>query len=80
MTVRMWEARAQEGKADEVVAWAHAVAAEALVAGASAAEVLRSEDDRVVLVTRWPAPTSWEEPTVLPAAVVRAHAWPFEPA
>ncbi len=76
----MWEARAQEGKVDEVVAWAHAVAAEALVAGASGAEVFRSDDDRVVLITRWPVPTSWEEPTSTPASVVRAHGWDFEPA
>jgi len=78
--VRMWEARAQEGRTDEVVAWAHLVAAEALVAGASAAEVYRSEQERVVLITRWAQPTSWVEPSSTPAAVVRADAWPFEPA
>jgi hypothetical protein len=78
--VRMWEARCATGRVDEVVAWAHLVAAEALVAGACAAEVFRSEQDRVVLITRWTAPTDWAEPASAPAAVVRADAWPVEPA
>jgi hypothetical protein len=74
----MWEARCVEGRTDEVVAWVDVtVAADALEAGAHSAEVFRSTD-RVVLLTRWPAPTTWVEPAPDPLIVVRAHAWPFE--
>jgi hypothetical protein len=76
----MWEARCEQGKVDEVVAWAHLVAAEALVAGASGAEVYRSEQERVVLITRWTELTSWVEPSSAPSSVLRADAWPFTPA
>ena len=76
--VRMWEARCAAGRTDEAVAWVQQrVAPEALEAGAHTAEVFRSED-RVVLLTRWPAPTTWVEPAADPALVERAHAWPFE--
>jgi hypothetical protein len=80
MIVRMWEARCEPGLVDDVLTWARAVGAEALLAGASAAEVYRSDEDRVVLITRWSGPTDWEEPTALPDAVLRAQAWPFMPA
>lgn len=80
MIVRMWEARCEPGLVDEVVTWARAVGAEALLAGASAAEVFRSRQDRVVLITRWQAATDWEEPDATPDAVLRADAWPFTPA
>ena len=74
----MWECRCADGRTDDVVAWVQQrVAAEALEAGAHTAEVFRSED-RVVLLTRWPAPTTWVEPTADPALVERAHAWPFQ--
>ena len=76
--VRMWEARCEPGRTDEAVAWVQQrVAPDALEAGAHTAEVFRSED-RVVLLTRWPAPTTWVEPTPDPALVARCHAWPFE--
>ena len=76
--VRMWEARCAAGCTEEAVAWVQQVAAaDALEAGASIAEVFRSED-RIVLLTRWPAPTTWVEPVPDPALVERFHAWPFE--
>ena len=78
MLVRMWEARCVDGQTDAAVAWVQGVvAADALEAGANTAEVFRSED-RVVLLTRWPAPTTWVEPMPDPALVARSHAWPFE--
>jgi hypothetical protein len=77
-TVRMWEARCEASRTDEAVVWVqHVVVPDALEAGASEAEVFRSED-RVVLLTRWPAPTAWVEPVPDPALVARCHAWPFE--
>lgn len=76
--VRMWEARCVEGRTDEAVDWVQQrVAPDALEAGAHTAEVFRSED-RVVLLTRWPAPTAWVEPAAPEELVARAHAWPFE--
>lgn len=76
--VRMWEARCAEGRTDEAVDWVQTcVAPDALEAGAHTAEVFRSAD-RVVLLTRWPAPTTWVEPVADPALVVRSDAWPFE--
>jgi hypothetical protein len=78
----MWEARCAAGRLDEAVAWVQQrVAAEALEAGAHTAEVFRSAADgaeRVVLLTRWPAPTAWVEPVADPALVERSHAWPFD--
>jgi hypothetical protein len=76
--VRMWEARCADGRTPDAVAWVQeCVVPDALEAGAAAAEVFRSEN-RVVLLTRWPAPTSWVEPAPDPAVVERCHAWPFE--
>ena len=76
--VRMWEARCEAGRTAEAVAWVQQrVAPDALEAGAHTAEVFRSED-RVVLLTRWPAETTWVEPEPDAALVARAHAWPFE--
>lgn len=76
--VRMWEARCVEGRTDDAVAWVQRrVAPDALEAGAHTAEVFRSED-RVVLLTRWPAHTAWVEPAPPQDLVARAHAWPFE--
>jgi len=73
----MWEARCVEGRTDAAVAWVQRVAApDALEAGAHTAEVFRSED-RVVLLTRWPAVTPWVEPEPDPSLVARCHAWPF---
>lgn len=80
MIVRMWEARCEAGLVEEVLTWARAVGAEALLAGASAAEVYRSEQDRVVLITRWSAGTDWQEPADVPDGVLRADSWPFTPA
>jgi hypothetical protein len=76
--VRMWEARCVEGRTDEVVGWVQAfVVPAALEAGAHGAEVFRSQD-RVVLLTRWPTLSGWEEPEADPSVVARAHAWSFE--
>jgi len=75
----MWEARCLPETVDEVLPWVRSVAASALAAGATGAEVLRAEE-RLVLLTRWGAATAWVEPPELPATVVRAHAWAFEPA
>ena len=76
--VRMWEARCEPGRTDEVVAWVRGVVVpDALEAGASTAEAFRS-DDRVVLLTRWERPSAWTEPAP-PPSVARAHAWDFEP-
>jgi hypothetical protein len=75
---RMWEARCEPGRTDEVVAWVRAVVVpDALEAGASTAEAFRAED-RVVLLTRWAGPSAWTEPAA-PASVARAHAWEFTP-
>ena len=72
----MWEARCVPERTDEVVMWVrNTVVPDALAAGAGGTEVFRS-DDRVVLITRWPAGTLWTEPST-PSAVERAHAWPF---
>jgi hypothetical protein len=78
MTIaRMWEARCAAGRTDEAVAWVRGVVVpDALEAGASTAEVFRSED-RVVLITRWPTTPGWTEPRPVDA-VERAHAWDFE--
>lgn len=77
MTVaRMWEARCAAGRTDEVVAWVRGVVVpDALEAGASTAEVFRSED-RVVLITRWPTAPAWSEPRPVDA-VERAYARDF---
>ncbi|MCW2599146.1 MAG: hypothetical protein JWM02_975 [Frankiales bacterium] len=74
----MWEGRCAAGATSLAVDWVQRAAVpSAREAGASAAEVFRSED-RVVLLTRWPSPTSWVEPVPDPAVVERCHAWPFE--
>ena len=76
--VRMWEGRCAAGRTAEAVAWAQRqLAPDALRAGASSAEVFRSED-RVVVLTRWTSATTWAEPAPDPAVVARCHAWPFE--
>ena len=78
MTVaRVWEARCVDGRTDEAVAWVRGVVVpDALEAGASTAEVFRGED-RVVLITRWPAVPAWTEPRPVDA-VERAQAWDLE--
>jgi hypothetical protein len=74
----MWEARCEPGRTDDAVAWVRStVVADALEAGASTAEVFRSED-RVVLLTRWAAPTPWTEPSAPDGVLARAHAWVFD--
>ena len=74
----MWEARCEAGRTDDAVAWVQGVVVpDAVEAGASGAEVFRSQD-RVVLITRWPSGTTWTEPAPDPAVVARCHAWPFE--
>lgn len=78
MTARMWEARCEDGRTDEVVAWVRGVVVpDALEAGATTAEAFRSTD-RVVLLTRWAAATAWTEPQPPPGLVVRAQAWDFD--
>jgi hypothetical protein len=78
VVARMWEARCEPGRLDDVVAWVRAtVVPDALEAGASTAEAFRSED-RVVLITRWAAVTGWSEPAAPAGLVARSHAWDFE--
>ena len=78
MIARMWEARCEPGRTDDVVRWVRGtVVPDALEAGASTAEAFRS-DDRVVLITRWPIASTWVEPAPPVGIVARSHAWDFE--
>ena len=74
----MWEARCEPGRTADALAWVQAtVVPDADEAGATAAEVFRSED-RVVLITRWRGESAWTEPEPPAGLVARSHAWPFE--
>ena len=78
MIARMWEARCEPGRTPDALGWVQAtVVPEATRAGATGAEVFRSED-RVVVITRWPAESAWTEPQPPAGLVARSHAWPFE--
>ena len=65
----MWEAKAAEGRADELVAWALEHAPEQ-------AELYRSADGRVVVIDS----TGAGLPDAPPELLARSpHVWPFEP-
>jgi hypothetical protein len=73
---RMWEARVEAGREDDVLGWLRAtVVPGARAAGATRAELFRA-DERAVLITWWDGDGGWQEPEP-PTTVVRAHAWPF---
>lgn len=80
MTVAlMWEARAVEGRGDELLAWARA---QALQAEPLRRETLRAPQDRVLVITWWDAEYDAELPELPePGAelVTRAvHRWRFD--
>ncbi|UIX31408.1 hypothetical protein [Streptomyces sp. GQFP] len=82
MTVAlMWEARAVEGRGDELLAWARAQA-QLLAVAPVRREVLRAPQDRVLVMTWWDAEFDAELPELPePGAelVTRAvHRWRFE--
>jgi hypothetical protein len=65
----MWEAKAADGRADELVAWALAHAPED-------ADLYRSADGRVVVIDA----TGAGLPDAPPELLARPpHVWPFEP-
>ena len=75
----MWEARAVEGRGDELLAWARA---QELVETPVRRETLRAPGDRVLVITWWDAGLDAELPE-LPepgeGLVARAvHRWRFE--
>ncbi|MFF3379799.1 hypothetical protein ACFYXF_43465 [Streptomyces sp. NPDC002680] len=80
MTVAlMWEARAVEGRGDELLVWARA---QVLAVAPVRREVLRAPQDRVLVITWWDAEFDAELPELPePGAelVTRAvHRWRFE--
>ncbi|MGW2291114.1 hypothetical protein [Streptomyces phaeochromogenes] len=80
MTVAlMWEARAVEGRGEELLAW---VRGQDLPARPLRREVLRAPGDRVLVITWWDAAYEAELPELPEPAgelVVRAvHRWRFE--
>lgn len=77
----MWEARAVEGRGDELLAWAREQV-QVLSAAPVRRETLRAPQDRVLVITWWDAEFDAELPE-LPepdgGLVVRAvHRWRFE--
>ena len=75
----MWEARAAEGRAEELLAWARA---QELPARPVRRETFRAPQDRVLVITWWDAAQDAELPE-LPEPdgelVMRAvHRWRFE--
>ncbi len=78
MIARMWEARCEPGCTADALAWVQpTVVPSATGAGATAAEVFRSED-LVVVITRWAEQSPWAELEHPAGLVARSHAWPFE--
>ncbi|WP_280672137.1 hypothetical protein [Kitasatospora sp. MAP12-44] len=73
----MWEARAAEGRAGELLAWARASALPAL-AGADRVELFSAPGDRVLLISWWDGldPVAAPEP---PAGLLArpVHRWSF---
>jgi hypothetical protein len=69
MSTLMWEVRAADGRAGDLLSWV-------LEHAAVAAEVYRSADGRFVVIDR----TGTALPDVPPGLVARPpHAWRFEP-
>jgi hypothetical protein len=65
----MWEAKAADGRADELLAWV-------MQHAAAAAQIYRSPDERVVVID----PTDTDLPEPPPDLLARpAHAWRFTP-
>ncbi|MEV6943240.1 hypothetical protein AB0N07_14835 [Streptomyces sp. NPDC051172] len=80
MTVAlMWEARAAEGRGEELLAWARA---QELPARPVRRETFRAAQDRVLVITWWDAAPDAELPELPEPAgelVMRAvHRWRFE--
>lgn len=80
MTVAlMWEARAAEGRGEELLAWARA---QPLDGAPVRRESFRAPQDRVLVLTWWDAPYDAalpELPEPAPELVTRAvHRWRFE--
>lgn len=80
MTVAlMWEARAVEGRGDELLAWARA---QVLAAAPARRENMRAPEDRVLVITWWDAEFDAELPELPEPGVelvTRAvHRWRFE--
>ncbi|PWJ05747.1 hypothetical protein DKG34_20885 [Streptomyces sp. NWU49] len=80
MTVAlMWEARAAEGRGEELLAWARA---QELAGEPLRRETFRAPGDRVLVITWWDAPYDAELPELPEPAgelVTRAvHRWRFE--
>lgn len=77
----MWEARAVEGRGDELLAWARAQA-RALAGSPVRRETLRAPQDRVLVITWWDADYDAELPELPePEAGLAAravHRWRFE--
>ncbi|MFH7599039.1 hypothetical protein WDV06_28680 [Streptomyces racemochromogenes] len=78
----MWEARAVEGRGNELLEWARA---QILAREPLRREVLRAPQDRVLVITWWPAPEggSAEELPELPEPAADlitrpVHRWHFE--
>jgi len=77
----MWEARVAPGRLDAALAWvADEIVAAARAAGVGSYELCSSTgpDERIVLVTRWPAGVGFAEPDPPAGLLLRAQAWVFE--
>ncbi|MGW7085747.1 hypothetical protein ACWGH2_19945 [Streptomyces sp. NPDC054871] len=82
MTVAlMWEARAADGRGEELLAWARA---QPLDGAPVRRESFRAPQDRVLVLTWWDAPYDADLPELpepAPELVTRAvHRWRFESA
>ncbi|GAA2252897.1 MULTISPECIES: hypothetical protein [Streptomyces] len=80
MTVAlMWEARAAEGRGEELLAWARA---QGLPREPLRRETFRAPQDRVLVLTWWDAPYDADLPELpepAPELTTRAvHRWRFE--
>ncbi|MFJ2773796.1 hypothetical protein [Streptomyces sp. NPDC087300] len=75
----MWEARAVDGRGDDLLAWARA---QALPGEPLRRETFRAPQDRVLVITWWDAPLDADLPELAepaPELVTRTvHRWRFE--
>ncbi|WP_306332676.1 hypothetical protein [Streptomyces sp. KL118A] len=83
MTVAlMWEARAVDGRGDELLAWARAQEIHGADGGPVRRETFRAPQDRVLVITWWDAALDAELPELAEPdgeLVTRAvHRWRFE--